>query len=44
MNNQNRIVYKINENTHDVVYTKNIIQSLDKKIIDLNSDKKVMFI
>lgn len=44
MSNQNRIRYKINDNFHDVIYTKNILKSLDKKIIELQSDKKIVFI
>ena len=43
MNYQNRIVYKINKNIHDIIYTKNIVKSLDRKIIDLKSDKKIIF-
>ena len=44
MTRQNRIVYKINKNIHDVIYTKNIVRSLEKKIIDLKSDKKIIFL
>ena len=44
MTHQNRIVYKINKNIHDVIYTKNIVRSLEKKIIDLKSDKKIIFL
>ena len=44
MNYQNRIVYKINKNIHDIIYTKNIVKSLDRKIIDLKSDKKIIFL
>ena len=44
MNHQNRIVYKINKNIHDVIYTKNIVHSLEKKITDLKSDKKIIFL
>jgi 3-dehydroquinate synthetase len=44
MTHQNRIVYKINKNIHDVIYTKNIVHSLEKKIIDLKSDKKIIFL
>ncbi len=44
MTHQNRIVYKINKNIHDVIYTKNIVHSLEKKITDLKSDKKIIFL
>jgi 3-dehydroquinate synthase len=44
MISQDRIVYKINDNVHDIVYTKNILKSLDKKITELQSDKKIVFI
>ena len=44
MSHQDRITYKINDNFHDVIYTKNILKSLDKKIIELKSDKKIVFI
>ena len=43
MNNRNRIIYKINKNVHDIIYTKNIVKSLEKKITDLKSDKKIIF-
>ena len=39
-----KIRYKINDNFHDVIYTKNILKSLDQKIIELQSDKKIVFI
>ena len=44
MISQDRIVYKINDNIHDIVFTKNILKSLDKKITELQSDKKIVFI
>ena len=44
MNNRDRIIYKINKNVHDIIYTKNIVKSLEKKITDLKSDKKIIFI
>ena len=44
MNRQDRIVYKINDNFHDIIYTKNILKSLDRRINELNSDKKIVFI
>ena len=44
MNDPNRIIYKINKNVHDIIYTKNIVKSLEKKITDLKSDKKIIFI
>ena len=44
MIHQNRIVYEINKNIHDIIYTKNIVQSLEKKITDLKSDKKIIFL
>ena len=44
MSHQDRITYKINDNFHDVIYTKNILKSLDKKIIELKSDKKIVYI
>jgi len=39
-----KIRYKINDNFHDVIYTKNILKSLNQKIIELQSDKKIVFI
>jgi len=44
MSHQDRIKYKINDNFHDIIYTKNILKSLNKKIIELHSDKKIVFI
>tara|TARA_E500000178_G_scaffold311475_1_gene327424 strand:+ start:15744 stop:16910 length:1167 start_codon:yes stop_codon:yes gene_type:complete len=44
MNYQNRIIYKVNKNIHDIIYTKNIVSSLEKKISDLKSDKKIIFL
>ena len=44
MSHQDKIKYKINDNFHDIIYTKNILKSLDKKIIELHSDKKIVFI
>ena len=44
MNDRNRIIYKINKNIHDIIYTKNIVKSLEKKITELKSDKKIIFI
>ena len=44
MNNQSKIVYKINKNIHDVVYTKSIIGTLEKKLNELKSDKKIIFL
>ena len=44
MNDRNRIIYKINKNIHDIIYTKNIVKSLEKKITDLKSDKKIIFL
>ena len=44
MSHQDRITYKINDNFHDVIYTKSILKSLNKKIIELKSDKKIVFI
>ena len=44
MNDRNRIIYKINKNIHDIIYTKNIVKSLEKKITELKSDKKIIFL
>lgn len=44
MKYQNRIVYKVNKNIHDIIYTKNIVSSLEKKISDLKSDRKIVFL
>jgi 3-dehydroquinate synthetase len=44
MIHKNRIIYKINDKYHDIVYTKNIVNSLEKKIIELKSDKKIIFL
>ena len=44
MVSKNRIAYKINDNFHDIVYTKNILKSLDAKIHELESDRKIVFI
>jgi 3-dehydroquinate synthetase len=41
---QDRIEYKVNDNYHDIIYTKNILRSLNDKITELNSDKKIVFI
>ena len=35
MVSKNRIAYKINDNFHDIIYTKNILKSLDAKIHEL---------
>ncbi len=44
MVSKNRIAYKINDNFHDIIYTKNILKSLDAKIHELESDRKIVFI
>ena len=44
MKSQNRIEYKVNDNLHDIIYTKNILSSLNEKITQLSSDKKIVFI
>jgi 3-dehydroquinate synthase len=44
MSRPDKIRYKINDNFHEVIYTKNILKSLDQKIIELQSDKKIVFI
>lgn len=44
MKHQDRIEYKINDNFHDIIYTKNILNSLNEKITQLSSDKKIVFI
>ena len=44
MSLQDKIVYKINDNFHDIIYTRNILKSLDRRINELNSDKKIVFI
>ncbi len=44
MGHQESIKYKINDNYHDIIYTKNILKSLDYKISELKSDKKIVFI
>ena len=44
MKSQDRIEYKVNDNLHDIIYTKNILSSLNEKITQLNSDKKIVFI
>jgi 3-dehydroquinate synthase len=44
MKRQDRIEYKVNDNLHDIIYTKNILSSLNEKITQLNSDKKIVFI
>ena len=44
MNDPNRITYKINKNIYDIIYTKNIVKSLEKKITELKSDKKIILI
>lgn len=44
MKSQDRIEYKVNDNLHDIIYTKNILSSLNEKITQLSSDKKIVFI
>ena len=44
MVSKNRIAYKINDNFHDIIYTKNILKSLDAKIHELERDRKIVFI
>ena len=44
MQSTNKIVYKINNNNHDVIYSNNILSTLSKKIVELESDKKIFFL
>jgi 3-dehydroquinate synthetase len=44
MNTAQNINYKINNNKYDIIYTKNIPKTIEKKINELQSDKKIVFI
>ena len=44
MNTAQNINYKINNNKYDIIYTKNIPKTIEKKINQLQSDKKIVFI
>ena len=44
MKYSNKIVYKINNIKHDIIYTNNILSSISKKIKEFKSDKKIYFI
>ena len=44
MKQSNKIVYNINNNKHDVIYSNNILSTLSKKIKELKSDQKIFFL